>query len=126
MARPLRIEFAGALYHVTSRGDRREASLEDHEDRERSLGVLAEVVERHNRVCQSVGTRICSISWGQGPLGRVAKSRIVASASPEAFERYETGTRHIRRRGPATAPSSTGLLRGREDAFTGWCRDAAL
>ena len=24
MARPLRLEFAGALYHVTSRGDRRE------------------------------------------------------------------------------------------------------
>jgi len=24
MARPLRIEFAGALYHVTSRGDRQE------------------------------------------------------------------------------------------------------
>ncbi|NEV65280.1 transposase, partial [Thiorhodococcus minor] len=24
MARPLRIEFPGALYHVTSRGDRRE------------------------------------------------------------------------------------------------------
>ena len=25
MARPLRIEFPGGLYHVTSRGDRREA-----------------------------------------------------------------------------------------------------
>jgi len=25
MARPLRLEFAGALYHVTSRGNRREA-----------------------------------------------------------------------------------------------------
>ncbi len=24
MARPLRLEFAGALYHVTARGDRRE------------------------------------------------------------------------------------------------------
>ena len=24
MSRPLRLEFAGALYHVTSRGDRRE------------------------------------------------------------------------------------------------------
>jgi putative transposase len=24
MARPIRIEYAGALYHVTSRGDRRE------------------------------------------------------------------------------------------------------
>jgi hypothetical protein len=38
----LRIEFAGALYHVTSRGDRREAIYEDDEDRETFLGVLPE------------------------------------------------------------------------------------
>ena len=25
MARPVRLEFGGALYHVTARGDRREA-----------------------------------------------------------------------------------------------------
>jgi len=34
MARPIRIEFNGALYHVTSRGDRREAIYEDDADRE--------------------------------------------------------------------------------------------
>jgi len=34
MARPLRIEFAGALYDVTSRGDRQEAVYEDDENRE--------------------------------------------------------------------------------------------
>ena len=45
MARPLRIEFNGALYHVTSRGDRREAIYEDDTDREHFLEVLAEVVE---------------------------------------------------------------------------------
>ena len=33
MARPLRIEFADAAYHVTSRGDRREAIYRDDEDR---------------------------------------------------------------------------------------------
>lgn len=48
MARPLRIEFAGALYHVTSRGDRQEAVYEDDEDREVFLRTLAEVVERFN------------------------------------------------------------------------------
>ena len=41
MARPLRIEFAGALYHLTSRGDRREPIYEDDEDREIFLDVLA-------------------------------------------------------------------------------------
>lgn len=53
MARPLRIEFAGALYHITSRGDRREAIFDDDEDRERFLSVLAEVVERYNWVCHA-------------------------------------------------------------------------
>ena len=33
MVRPLRLEFAGAIYHVTSRGDRREAIYDDHENR---------------------------------------------------------------------------------------------
>ena len=31
MSRPLRIEFAGALYHVTSRGDRRDDIYLDDE-----------------------------------------------------------------------------------------------
>ncbi len=53
IARPLRIEFAGALYHITSRGDRREAIFEDDEDREAFLDVLAEVVERYNWICHA-------------------------------------------------------------------------
>jgi putative transposase len=51
MARPLRIEFAGALYHVTSRGDRREPIFEDDEDRLEYLKILAEVVKRFNWLC---------------------------------------------------------------------------
>lgn len=48
MARPLRLEFAGALYHVTSRGDRREPIYEDDDDRAAFLHVLASVVGRFN------------------------------------------------------------------------------
>jgi len=44
MSRPLRIEFAGALYHVTSRGDGREAIFLDDEDKVLFLGVFAEAV----------------------------------------------------------------------------------
>lgn len=51
MTRPLRIEFDGAVYHITSRGDRREPIYEDDDDREMFLGVLAEVVERFNWSC---------------------------------------------------------------------------
>lgn len=48
MARPLRNELAGGLYHVTSRGDRREDIYRDEEDRWVWLGVLKEVCERFN------------------------------------------------------------------------------
>ncbi len=51
MARPLRIEYSGALYHVTSRGDRREAIYGDDQDRRAFLTVLGDVVERFGWVC---------------------------------------------------------------------------
>src|SRR5690554_1029211 len=53
MARPLRIEFAGALYHVTSRGDGQEAIYLDDNDREVWLDVLAEVCRCYNWVCHA-------------------------------------------------------------------------
>jgi hypothetical protein len=40
MARPLRIEFAGALYHITSRGNAREAIYRDDADRQQFLVLL--------------------------------------------------------------------------------------
>ncbi len=46
MARPLRIEFAGALNHITYRGDSREEIYEDDEDGEALLSILEEIVER--------------------------------------------------------------------------------
>jgi putative transposase len=42
MARPRGIEFAGALYHITSRGDRREAIYEDYEGSHAYLDSLGE------------------------------------------------------------------------------------
>lgn len=48
MSRPLRIEFAGALYHVTSRGDGQEDIYLDDGDRELFLEVFSEVSERFN------------------------------------------------------------------------------
>jgi putative transposase len=44
MARPLRLELAGLLYHVTSRGDRREAIYLDDEDRIGFLSLLGACV----------------------------------------------------------------------------------
>jgi REP element-mobilizing transposase RayT len=51
MSRPLRIQFPGALYHVTSRGDGREAIYRDDRDRIAFLAVLAHTCERFNWVC---------------------------------------------------------------------------
>jgi REP element-mobilizing transposase RayT len=53
MARPLRIEFPGALYHVTSRGNARQAIFIDDEDRGGFLDVLSMVVERFNWLCHA-------------------------------------------------------------------------
>jgi REP element-mobilizing transposase RayT len=46
MARALRIEYPGAVYHVTSRGNERRDIFRDDEDRERFLELLAETVTR--------------------------------------------------------------------------------
>ena len=51
MARPLRIEFAGAVYHVTARGDRREPIFEDDEDRLAFLTVLGQALARFDAQC---------------------------------------------------------------------------
>ena len=48
MSRPLRLEFADALCHVTSRGDRREDIYHDDADRQAWLTVLAQVCKRFN------------------------------------------------------------------------------
>lgn len=46
MARKGRVEFAGAVYHVLDRGDRREAIFGDDEDRQTFLRTLGEVCRR--------------------------------------------------------------------------------
>jgi putative transposase len=46
MSRPLRIEFPGAVFHVTSRGDRREPIYRDDADRVTQLAVLDEATSR--------------------------------------------------------------------------------
>jgi REP element-mobilizing transposase RayT len=53
MARPLRIELAGGLYHVTSRGDRREAIYRDDADRSAWLDLFGDVCERFNWRCHA-------------------------------------------------------------------------
>jgi REP element-mobilizing transposase RayT len=53
MARPLRLELAGGLYHVTSRGDRREDIFLDDADRLTWLEIFAQTCRRFNWVCHA-------------------------------------------------------------------------
>lgn len=53
MARPLRLELSGGVYHVTSRGDGREDIYLSDADREAWLDVFATVCKRFNWVCHA-------------------------------------------------------------------------
>lgn len=53
MSRPLRLEFPGAIYHVTARGNAQEAIFLDDEDRLQFLAVLAETVSRFSWLCHA-------------------------------------------------------------------------
>ena len=53
MARPLRLEFAGAVYHLTSRGNARQKIFFDDGDRELFFQTLAHVVSRYSWVCHA-------------------------------------------------------------------------
>jgi len=53
MARPLRLEFPGAIYHVTSRGNAREAIFHSDEDRKLFLTVLGEAISRYGWLCHA-------------------------------------------------------------------------
>lgn len=46
MARPLRLDFPGATFHVTARGDRREPIYRDDHDRAAQLDILAQACQR--------------------------------------------------------------------------------
>ena len=51
MARPLRLEFPGALYHLTARGDRQEPIFLDDGDRRRFLDLLGKEIVQQDWVC---------------------------------------------------------------------------
>lgn len=53
MARPLRLEFPGAVYHVTSRGNSKQDIFLDAKDRKLFLEVLSSVVARFKWLCHA-------------------------------------------------------------------------
>ncbi len=53
MTRPLRIEFPGAVYHVTSRGNAKQIIFLDDKDRRNFLIILSLTVKRFNLICHA-------------------------------------------------------------------------
>ena len=53
MARPLRLQFPGAVYHITSRGNARSAIYHTDTDNFTFLTLLGEVCERYNWSCHA-------------------------------------------------------------------------
>ena len=51
MARPLRVKFSGAIYHLTSRGNARQKVFFIDADRELFLDTLSQVVSRYGWIC---------------------------------------------------------------------------
>ncbi len=55
MARPLRIQYPGAVYHVTCRGNERKDIFKDDADRERFVRILSQAAEIYSiKLCSYV------------------------------------------------------------------------
>jgi putative transposase len=89
MARPIRVEFAGAVYHVMARGNERREIFCDARDRQRFVETLAEAVERFGLRVQAwclmpnhyhlvVGTPRGNLSRGIGWLQATYTARFSA------------------------------------------------
>ena len=53
MSRPLRLEFSGAVYLITARGNGRGNIFIDDTDRYQFLSILSNTVQRYNWICHA-------------------------------------------------------------------------
>ena len=53
MSRPLRIEYPGAVYHITSRGNEKKPVFKDDTDRQNFLNTIQHVKKRYNWICHA-------------------------------------------------------------------------
>ncbi|HEY4485197.1 MAG TPA: transposase [Nitrospiria bacterium] len=97
MARPLRVEYAGALYHVTSRGNARKPIFKDEEDRKTFLRLLDRVNQRFHWLCHAY----CLMDNHyhlviETPEGNLAKGmRQINGVYTQAFNRRHRRVGHL-------------------------------
>lgn len=77
MARPLRIEYAGAFYHITARGNEQKDIFREDIDREHFLGYLETAVRRYKAVihvyCLMGNHYHLLLSTPEGNLSRIMR-----------------------------------------------------
>jgi putative transposase len=97
MARPLRINFPGAIYHITSRGDHDETIFKDDADRQAFVDTLAAVCERFRWRCHAY----CLLDdlynlIVETPEGNLSKGmRQLNGVYTQAFNRNHSRTGHV-------------------------------
>ena len=87
MARPLRLEFPGALYHVTARGNARQAIFLDDGDPRHFLWLLARII--HERFCCNRGfaatTSLDAVARRPGRRARRSVGQHTVSSMPPSL-----------------------------------------
>ena len=74
MSRPLRVQYPGALYHVTGRGNERKAIFKDDADRREFLHILAQSIDTYGVILHSFV--LMKNHWhllAQTPLGNLGE-----------------------------------------------------
>ena len=79
MPRKMRVEYPGAIYHVMSRGDRREAVFLDDVDRQDFIKTLAET-------CQKTGFEIQAYGLMPNQVHRVFRRQMLTQMEGELGE----------------------------------------
>src|SRR5258708_2312603 len=122
MPRRMRVEFAGAVYHVLDRGDRREAIFRDDVDRELFLQTLQEACSRtgwrlHAYVIMSSRAERVRLAVGEpeGRRGRAPSITIISCWRPPSQTWWRTCngfSRHIPFASTAVTGSAVTFSRG--------------
>jgi len=143
MPRKLRMEYAGAIYHVMNRGDRREDIFKDDVDRERFLADLGEACGKTQWQIHAYG-RGQAIVWFVFGFTNLGKCwGMVGTAGFVPGSRQDIGdlvVGHVRQAGENLAKRLTVCARfDKSQAFSsdlssalaslgvlsGWCRSSA-
>ena len=120
VARKLRVEYPGAIYHVMNRGDRREPIFQDDTDRQLFLRTLEEACLKTGwqvHVYCLIGVRVCALESGAGEVDHSGTAGECVSVEQlcRVFEESETAG-ELAARGPIV---------GRDGDWPGRCRGEA-